>query len=708
MSKGLLTLQTDLKSLRYGNDKPYITKDINNPPSSNQAGMQGTKRIDDLSRIAQMLVDRPGLAHLGNEALLRQVGVQDRIAKSRKSGKSIAGAILKEIGGTVLSTVKIVGSTLAQVPVNGTGTHFVRGFRTDTYLQPSGGNTRSAFAQFFGAGGVEGAPLALRGEEIKGKVESKFGEESGITGIFKPTPSIYDYTAKVNVDNNEGQNTPIPEWASKEFYNSTLASRGKVIPVSKTEIKPVQGVNADTGEVTSLPGFDVPFQQAPKVETTLASGSLGISNKDIEGDITQLEQPDIKPFREEDQVVKTKGTTKENIGNALAGRIIPFFEGGKDTTAARGDETSLVKGVSNNSLDITPDLPDNGNVYTSSWDQSNTYTGRRTEDNIGKALSGKSIFSSIEGQDYTYHNETPYGQTAVAGNYPTGSTPREVSLEKLREEINSGSVKIVNEDFTKTTIQDFRSGSASTYSFDYNSRSIKKELRIALGDQGAAKKGLRYGAPTDILARDGVNYLDIQGGRTNGVEEGRDLAKFFFEVITPSEKPAFLYFRAFIDSIDDSYSADWQAHKYIGRAENFYTYGGFDRDINISFNIAAATRSEMRPLYRKMVYLASTTAPTYGGENNFMRGTVVKLTLGSYFSQIPGVITSVKYTVDNNAPWEIAMSNPEVGTDDDVQELPMVLKCSISFKPIHDFAPQTGLQHYFTNPVSVNGSKPFF
>jgi len=91
-----------------------------------------------------------------------------------------------------------------------------------------------------------------------------------------------------------------------------------------------------------------------------------------------------------------------------------------------------------------------------------------------------------------------------------------------------------------------------------------------------------------------------------------------------------------------------------------------------------------------------------------MRGTLVKLSIGSYFSQIPGIITSVKYTWNPDYTWEIAMQNPETGVDDDQQELPMTLDCSISFKPIHNFAPQTGLYHYFTSPKPLNESKPFF
>jgi hypothetical protein len=60
MANGLINLQTDLKSLRYGNDKPYITKNIGQAPGS-QIGMEVQARIDDTSRIAQMLIDKPGL-----------------------------------------------------------------------------------------------------------------------------------------------------------------------------------------------------------------------------------------------------------------------------------------------------------------------------------------------------------------------------------------------------------------------------------------------------------------------------------------------------------------------------------------------------------------------------------------------------------------------------------------------------------------------
>jgi len=532
-------MQTDLTSLTYssmplGSDKPYITKKIGEAPNS-QLGLEIQRRLDDTSRIVQMLKDKPGIKYLLHEAALQQIGVGQRVKKARGQGKTLAGAVLQQIGATVGQTVKIIGSTLSQVAVNGTGTHFLKAFRTDTYLQDS--DTHSAFATFFGAGGVEGAPLALEGKPITGKVSSNFG--------------------------------------------TTDVSGQKFTVTSTSEL------DYDGKKHTLSPG----------IETTLKPGELGTINLDVQGGI------------------KKSGTRE-----------------------------------------------------------------------------GKTVYSS--------------GSLYDNPNYVEPEIPESMSIETaIKEGIGTSAI---NQDSPERIITDFRLEKGNTYTFNYNDTNIKRETRVNLGDQGKKKLSTFYTnySEVDVLAIDSLNALDVKKERVDGKAEARDFAKFFFEIITP-DGSKFLHFRAFIDSLDNGYSADWQGKKYIGRAENFYTYGGFDSDINVSFKIAAATRSEMKPLYKKVVYLASATAPTYGAKG-FMRGTLVRMTVGSYISNIPGVITSVKYTVDTGSPWEIGMQNPETGNDDDVQELPMVLSCSISFKPIYDFTPQTGLYHYMTNPEPLSGASPFF
>jgi hypothetical protein len=603
MANGLINLQTDLKSLRYGNDKPYITKNIGQAPGS-QIGLEVQARIDDTSRIAQMLIDKPGIKYLLNEAQLQQVGVGQRIKKAQQEGKSVAGAVLGQLGNTLVGTAKILGSTLAQVPVNGTGLHFLKGFRTDTYLQPTNGNQASGFAQFFGAGGVEGAQYALRGEEVPGVHESELLGRS----------SKYDY--------DDYLNSPIP--ADSEGHKA-LAEAGKPI---------------------TLPG--------PQYETTAQPFELGRSNK-----ITEADQGELLP----------------NNGNNGKKRV---YTAGNTYTET--DTATNIGTVLNPTPTAGVGVP--GRIYIGGKDVSGVSTDKQLKEDSDLAF-------------FKYADQR--------GIKDLSSFPSPIDIGELYTVSSSQEIAKVPDG----SIQDFRQKFKDTYSFDYDSLSIRRETRVNLGDQGKKKSSTFYTKynTRDELAIDKINNLPELDQKASSKDE-RDFAKFYFEIITP-DGSKFLHFRAFIDSIDDSYGADWQGTRYVGRAENFYTYGGFERDINISFKIAAATRSEMKPLYRKMVYLASSTAPTYGGQG-FMRGSLARITIGSYFSQLPGVITSVKYNLIDGMPWEIAFQNPEAEIDDDVQELPMGLQCSVSFKVIHDFAPQTGLQHYFTNPKPANGSQPFF
>ena len=105
----------------------------------------------------------------------------------------------------------------------------------------------------------------------------------------------------------------------------------------------------------------------------------------------------------------------------------------------------------------------------------------------------------------------------------------------------------------------------------------------------------------------------------------------------------------------------------------------------------------MKPLYQKMIWLASATAPTYANDGQFMRGTITKITVGDYVYELPGILNNVNYTWNTEYPWEIAMLEPEgLNGDGEMQELPMIMDCSIDFTPIHTFTPETGLKKFFT------------
>lgn len=260
---------------------------------------------------------------------------------------------------------------------------------------------------------------------------------------------------------------------------------------------------------------------------------------------------------------------------------------------------------------------------------------------------------------------------------------------------------------------------AKTYERQFG-ESVRKEGRLKHGDPGLSKVRSYYNASNE-LAIDKINEKEILFG-TEKINEAKgdgslnDLIKFRFTVVTP-DREFMLPFRAYLDQFNDSYSSSWNSFKYLGRAEDFHTYQGMSRTINLGFKIAAQTRDEMRPLYRKMVFLASSIAPTYS-ETNLMRATFVKLTVGSYLYEMPGYISNLTYTWNTDYPWEIALNKKPEGKavqnadsespDLNQQELPMIMDCSLTFTPIHKFAPQTGLYHYFTNDTPERPEQLFF
>jgi hypothetical protein len=171
-----------------------------------------------------------------------------------------------------------------------------------------------------------------------------------------------------------------------------------------------------------------------------------------------------------------------------------------------------------------------------------------------------------------------------------------------------------------------------------------------------------------------------------------DLVKFRIAVIdnnNPSRK-TFIHFRAFLGSISDSYSATWDPVKYLGRGENFYTYGGFTRQISLSWTVAAQSKEELVPMYKRLNWLASSLTPDYSS-NGYMRGNLAQLTIGGYLYEVPGIITNLSYEMDDNTPWEIGIDAfGNISDDSTVKELAHIIKVtSFTFIPIHTFRPET-------------------
>ena len=204
---------------------------------------------------------------------------------------------------------------------------------------------------------------------------------------------------------------------------------------------------------------------------------------------------------------------------------------------------------------------------------------------------------------------------------------------------------------------------------------------------------------------DKLNALDIFKNTDGEFFDNRlrDFIKFRIEAIDNNSKASKMHsnvmvFRAFMDDVSDSYTAEHNNFKYNGRAEEFYTYKGFKRNIELSFKIAAQSRHEMLPLYRKLNYLVSNTAPDYDFESGRMRTPYIRMTVGSWMNRIPGVISSVGLKWQTDYPWEINMDGPEEKGKQHMLVLPHMLDVQLSFIPIQNFLPKKGVQTPFILP----------
>jgi len=204
----LLPLQTNLKSLKYDGAGPYVSKDINNPPRYNVIGNEVTARVDDLKRISKLLVDTPGLKWTLHQAELN-------FAFNEKKG--FGRKLLNTLG----NTAKVIGSTLAQVPVNGTGTHFVIGFGGNEYLK-QGGQRSSWLDRFLkttaGTGGVNGAKSVLNGKNV---ILDHRGEEG-----YRP---MIDTQFTDEIENKDALPVDIAQSYIKQDASILARENGKVI-----------------------------------------------------------------------------------------------------------------------------------------------------------------------------------------------------------------------------------------------------------------------------------------------------------------------------------------------------------------------------------------------------------------------------------------------------------------------------------------------
>ena len=423
---------------------------------------------------------------------------------------------------------------------------------------------------------------------------------------------------------------------------------------------------------------------------------------------------------------KVKPNPNDPSGSTANNRLVSLYNlTSNNTNGTKENGTTLNPGINGTDINVmvytggpgsTLGIGNTGIRY-SPLSQTNL-TNKYKSNNfiVGKSTGNWSFNSKNLTTPYESQIVPPFTAFQSSDSQGSISSPKIQDFRKLLRENLQGQDKI---DATKS--------GATANSLNYSGENAGNfEKRVNIGDPGQRQindysdysKGVSYGNITTNMGAytpglDKINSLPIYRSE-NALRDANvtnDFVKFRIAVID-NDAPAyktFMNFRAFLGPISDSYNAQWNSFQYLGRGENFYTYGGFTRTISLSWTVAAQSKQELIPMYKKLNYLASSLAPDYSPDG-YMRGNLVQLTIGGYLYEQPGFITGLTYEMSDDSPWEIGIGTEETPNDPSVKELTQIIRVSgFNFTPIHNFVPrkQTLGSNTITGFPTVEGPQRF-
>lgn len=196
----------------------------------------------------------------------------------------------------------------------------------------------------------------------------------------------------------------------------------------------------------------------------------------------------------------------------------------------------------------------------------------------------------------------------------------------------------------------------------------------------------------DLDTVDQVNFKKLYVAETVTEEAAdADLIPFYIGVYNndttgPNNEFTYIHFRAFIDQFSDTVNSQWKDRVHMGRGEKFYTYQSADRSINIGFTIHAQTRAELLPQYEKLNYLISSMYADYS-KSGIMRGNFVEMTVGSYLTDVPGILTNLTLTIPESTTWDLGRNNAGELVSRNAR-LPHRMTATMTFTPVYSFIPR--------------------
>lgn len=718
---GLIDLQTDLKSLKFGKDRPgggssgqpYIKSNI---PDKEQPSFLDTdfvwrgglkapiRAAEDVARLSKYIFDPKsprGVLFVAKQNLLSRTAV---------STESLTGPAYANGGlnGGVYTPL----STLAQAGVGFTGTHLnkqgidptspmtgiVNGGLFDKlglnrYEKVVWGNNSKEKNRFYKNNEDENLNLASSLlTSLPNVSKTGTGQAAGFASStsLKSNPNIGLFQNRLlKLLNNKSKN--YPEGIIDEYDGGP----GSVLGIGKTRIKFATDGN---GNALISPSFTQSNYQSSSLNYTGSSAPSiftpplpAVGSDKFNYLSSQLGS--INNTEEKDKLERYKLLTNRNfkVYSPLIDTFSKLIQDskqlkdyqatGKSADKITEKEDSTYKDAKK-SIDSILNINRRELISPTEYDRNKGqwYSTSKLNPNVplGTYSSQKTLYN-----DYTYPN--PWDSLINGGG--TESKDHKIgylaNLDKNAEQyiLDGNQYVLTNNNYPGGISPDFRLTNRNIRNLPIN-----KSLNLN-SSQNQATSSQYYNDNGELKDNtiQRIYYSSNQSSFMNSqpLNQEDGLIPFNIEIVPsstylPSGSSNILKFRAYVDGFSDSYTAGWNSQKYIGRAESFYKYESFDRDISFSFTVVADNKDNLDEMYKMLNRLAASLSPEYSTKG-YMTGNLHRITLGNYINGQYGIVKGFTYEISENTPWDI-----ETGV-----KKPLYIKVSgFKFTPIHNFRPE--------------------
>lgn len=637
----LLDLKTNLKSLKYGQDQPgggssgqpYQQVDINKIDTGfNRLRMtkfdDGLVRggtvgainasLVDTFRIGKFLKDLPK----GPLFIAKQVGLQLSNPKieTSKSGRGNVG----KLGPTRVYNLGI--NTLAQIPVNAFGGHFVRHGLSPVqdeqtkYLRVAQENNNEKDNRLI-------------------KLKNRLG--LGIADNNTPKDQIFLRRKEVKSIMAAGSTSAIllkaNEVQAKKIDDYT-GGPSSVYGIGRTLIRRTPEYTNDNLRITAALNKAFNSRHIPEVKIS-SSFDYGIST------------------------ITGSNLAKEDFDLITDTGINP-------------DSSFLNYDVVNNYVNNLQQVKDN---------QAASYTNASNGLRTNKFVRVSNYFSSSLAA-LKFNNGNPI--TSDPSNQPRSLNDTTINTfispgrpNTTGSRVVSSSAALGISDITgDTTIPNYNN--VITYTSN-DPKAKYTQLRTQI-DNRSAGKTTGFASVASKISKSGIGanavkqLSSLQSNRTNdrNIDEDTMAIKIVPVDAFSGKNIETLRFLAYLTNYSENYDSGWNEVKYAGRSEKFYIFTDFKRTVQVEFNIPCFNESELSEKHAELSKLASILAGQY--EGNFLGGVISKVTLGNYLVNQPGIINNLTYSPLPESPWDIDA------------KLAQYIKVSFGFTVIHSFLPEYG------------------